>query len=355
MPVRRTIFNIGVQLYSRASIKLGKTLSSNFTASCLSRVIAHRFHSNAIHCKIPSITTKNMQTPTQVKCFFDSNATNTCQYIVWDKDTSKAAIIDPVMDFSLINGNVTFEHADELLAFVKSNNLDVIYILETHAHADHLTSSQYLKKRLASHPPVCIGVGITQVQTTFKEFYNLDNSFATDGSQFDYLIKDKESLALGSLNIVALHTPGHTPDHTAYQIGDAVFIGDSLFMPDLGTARCDFPGGSAEQLYNSIQERYWTLPPSTRVFIGHDYPNGREASWETTIKEQQSANKHVNLSVEKSQFVQMRTTRDATLSTPKLLHFSLQVNMRAGKFEAVAGSNQTLMVRYPLRVPVGSL
>ncbi|KAH6564704.1 hypothetical protein BASA50_009466 [Batrachochytrium salamandrivorans] len=303
-------------------------------------------------------TASTASTPTvatQIKCFFDKNGTSTCQYVIWDQLSRKAAILDPVMDFNMVTGAISFDNANQLLAFVTDENLHVEYILETHVHADHLSSSQYLKKRLSSNPMVCIGAGITQVQKTFKTVYGLDDSFSTDGSQFDRLINDNESLPLGNLTISALHTPGHTPDHLAYYIGDAVFIGDSLFMPDIGSARCDFPGGSAKMLFKSVRDRYWTLPPATRMMMGHDYPNGREARWEITIEEQQRENKHVNLSVNEDQFIEMRTTRDAVLSPPKLIHFAIQVNMRAGKFEATSGDQQTLMVRYPLSVPKESL
>eukprot|EP00842_Homolaphlyctis_polyrhiza_P007015 jgi/Hompol1/902/HPOL_001321-RA len=285
-------------------------------------------------------------------CFYDTNAgTSTCQFVVWDPATRKAAIIDPVLDYNINTNKIAFTNADQILAFVAEHRLDVQYILETHVHADHLTSSQYLKKRLGDHVQVCIGKRITKVQETFKKIYQLDDSFKTDGSQFDRLIDDDEILPLGQMEIKALHTPGHTPDHLAYWIGDAVFGGDTLFMPDLGSARCDFPGGSAELLYESIKNKIWSLPPSTRFFVGHDYPVDRNALWETTIQQQMANNKHVSNATSLETFVDARTKRDATLSAPKLLHFSLQLNMRAGKFDTVGqdGKQVSMFVRVPLK------
>ncbi|KAI8924477.1 beta-lactamase-like protein [Entophlyctis helioformis] len=292
----------------------------------------------------------------QVKCIFDTRGTSTCQFLVWDKNTRKAAIIDPVMDFNINTGKLSFENAHELLAAVKHEDLTIEYILETHVHADHLTSSQFLQRHLPNHPPVCIGRGITKVQETFKKIYKLsDEDMVCDGSQFDRLLDDEETLPLGDLSITVKHTPGHTPDHLAYLVGDAIFVGDTLFMPDIGSARCDFPGGSAESLYHSVSNKYWSLPPTTRMFVGHDYaPDSRDSKWETTVGEQLEQNLHVKKSVEKHQFVHMRETRDATLGSPKLLHWSLQVNMRAGKFDTNQHGDHVMLVAYPLRIPKSS-
>ncbi|KAL2919041.1 hypothetical protein HK105_201311 [Polyrhizophydium stewartii] len=268
------------------------------------------------------------------------------------RNTRRAAVIDPVLDFDMASGKLSTTNAQSLIAFVREQGLSVDFILETHVHADHLTSSQYIKKHLGGTAQICIGEGITKVQDTFRRIYGLGDSLPCDGSQFDRLLKDNDELPLGSMTIRVMHSPGHTPDHLAYLIGDALFVGDSLFMPDVGSARCDFPGGSATTLFASVHKRFWTLPDTTRVFVGHDYPSGRDAQWVATIGEQKRINKHVSAAVSESEFVAMRTARDSTLSAPRLLHYSLQVNMRAGKFDVDPDSGDlALLVRVPLRIP----
>lgn len=262
-----------------------------------------------------------------VQAFFD-NATNTVSYIVHDPVTKKAAIIDPVLDFTPRNGRVTTASSDALLSAANAQGLEIIYLLETHAHADHLSAAHHLRD--VTGAPVVIGNHITQVQTIFATLFEADDVIP-DGSQFDRLVAEGDSLPLGSLQIEVLHTPGHTPACLTYVIGDTAFVGDTLFMPDYGTARVDFPGGNAETLYKSIR-KILSLPPETRIFVGHDYlPSGRsDYRWETSVAAQRASNIHAHDGISESEFVEMRTARDKTLEAPLLILPSLQVNIRAG-------------------------
>lgn len=263
-----------------------------------------------------------------VRSFFDP-ATWTISYVVHEQEGSACAIIDAVLDYDPKSGRTRTTSADKLIAFVQEKNLQVGWILETHAHADHLSAAHYLRGKLGGK--IAIGAAITQVQTTFKRIFNLEPGFQTDGRQFDRLLQDGETLAIGAHQIRVLSVPGHTPACMAYRIGDAVFVGDTLFMPDVGTARCDFPGGDAFALYWSVH-RLLSLPPDTRLFMCHDYPpEGRSPVWETTVAEQRATNIHVHDGVREDEFVKMRTARDATLEMPVLILPSVQVNIRAGE------------------------
>ncbi|WP_217515980.1 MBL fold metallo-hydrolase [Vibrio metschnikovii] len=260
--------------------------------------------------------------------FFDAN-TFTYSYVVVDPSSSKCAIIDSVQDYQPASGRTSYESADELVAFVEQQGLSVEWILETHVHADHLSAAPYLKQRLGGK--LAIGQQITVVQDTFGKLFNAESDFAVDGSQFDHLFTDQESFTVGNLQAKAIHTPGHTPACMTYLIGDSAFVGDTLFMPDYGTARCDFPGGDAKTLYHSIQKLF-TLPDETRVFMCHDYkaPGREEFLFQTTIGEERVHNIHVGHGVGEAAFVTMRQARDATLSMPTLILPSVQINMRAG-------------------------
>lgn len=263
-----------------------------------------------------------------VKAFFDT-ATNTISYVVRDPNGTSAAIIDSVLDFDYASGMTDTASADAVIAYVKEQGLTVEWILETHVHADHLSAAPYLQQRLGGK--IGIGDQITVVQDTFGKVFNEGTEFQRDGSQFDALFKEDDSFHIGQMRGDVMHTPGHTPACMTYVIGDAAFVGDTLFMPDFGTARCDFPGGSAENLYDSVQ-RILSLPDETRIFVGHDYraPGREEYAWETTVGEQKAKNVHVGGDASRDDFVKMRTDRDATLGMPKLIVPSLQVNMRAG-------------------------
>lgn len=265
-----------------------------------------------------------------VKEFFDK-ATWTLTYVVYDKDTKDAVILDPVWDYDPAASMMTSQSAEQVLGFVKTNQLKVHYILETHAHADHVSGSQILKNKLPG-TKVGIGAKITEVQKIFKDVFNLDPNFKTDGSQFDFLLGEGQILEAGTLKIETIYTPGHTPACSSYIIGDAVFTGDALFMPDYGTGRCDFPAGSADQLYTSVHEKLYKLPDYYRVYVGHDYmPNGRPLAFETTIAEEKNKNIQLNQETTRNQFVNFRTNQDKTLSAPRLLLPSVQVNIDAGK------------------------
>ena len=281
-----------------------------------------------------------------VQGFFHED-TNTISYVVSDPHSSAALVIDPVLDFDPAAGNTTTTAADALLAHIADKGLEVELVLETHVHADHLTAAPYLAEKLGVR--VGIGEHVRSVQRTFGEFFNEDDSFARDGSQFDRLLKDDETFTVGHLSAQVLWTPGHTPACVTYLIGDAAFVGDTLFMPDFGTARCDFPGGDARTLYHSIQ-RVLSLDPNTRLFMCHDYmAEGRnEYAWETTVAQQRADNVHVRDDISEEAFVAMRTTRDATLSMPRLLLPSVQVNMRAGQFPTPE-SNGVSYLKLPIR------
>jgi len=266
----------------------------------------------------------------QVKAFFDSR-TFTVTYIVHDPATNDAVIIDPVLDYDPAASKVWAESVEQVIEYVRAEKLNVHYILETHAHADHLSGSQLLK-RAFPQAKIAVGERITVVQQTFKTIFNLTEDFATDGSQFDRLLKDGEIVDAGSLKLAVIFTPGHTPACATYKIEDAIFTGDAIFMPDGGTGRCDFPAGSAKDLYHSISRKLYALPDSTRVFVGHDYqPGGREVKWETTIGDEKQNNIQLKATTSEDEFVQFRAARDKTLAAPKLLFQSVQVNIDAGK------------------------
>jgi glyoxylase-like metal-dependent hydrolase (beta-lactamase superfamily II) len=280
----------------------------------------------------------------QVTGFFDA-PTNSVSYLVVDPATRNAAIIDPVLDFDVKSGRTGTRSAQEILDAARAANAEIDWILETHVHADHLTASRFLHDRTGA--PIAIGASIGAVQTIFRDVYNTPD-VAANGSQFDRLLAEGDRLPLGELEIRVLHTPGHTPACLTYLIGDAAFIGDTLFMPDYGTARADFPGGDARVLYRSIR-RILELPPDTRLFLCHDYlaPGRDDYCWETTVAAQRQGNVHVNDSVDESSFVAMRRARDATLDMPTLLLPAIQVNMRAGRFPG-AESNGTVYLKLPI-------
>ncbi len=282
-----------------------------------------------------------------VQSFFD-NATWTLTYVVYDPKTLDAVVIDPVWDYDPAASKLSTHSAGQVTEFVESNRLKVHYIIETHAHADHISGSQILK---AKWPNAKIGIGarIKAVQEVFKGVFNLPKDFKTDGSQFDLLINEGQKLTAGSLTIDTLYTPGHTPACASYVIGDAVFTGDALFMPDYGTGRCDFPAGSADDLYTSVHEKLYKLSDSTRVFVGHDYmPGGRELKFESTIGEEKRKNIQLNAETTREQFVQFRTTRDKTLGAPRLLLPSVQINIDAGRLPQAEG-NGTRYIKIPIR------
>ena len=270
----------------------------------------------------------NMDIKPEVHAFFDP-ATNTISYIVKDPSSTSCAIVDSVMDIDYAAGRITYEHADELIAFIEKNGLKLEWIIETHVHADHLSAAPYIQEKLGGK--IGIGTNITIVQDTFGKVFNEGTEFQRDGSQFDQLFEDGDSLHIGQMRVDVLHTPGHTPACLTYVAGDAAFVGDTLFMPDFGTARCDFPGGSSETLFKSIQ-KILALPDETRIFVGHDYkaPGRDDYAWETTVGEQKALNVHIGTGKSVEDFVQMRDARDATLGMPRLILPSLQVNMRAG-------------------------
>jgi len=256
-------------------------------------------------------------------------ATWTVTYVVYEKAGSACAIIDPVLDYDPKSGRTSHTSADKVIAFVKSQQLTVSWILETHAHADHLSAAPYLKAQFGGKTG--IGDHITVVQSVFKGIFNMEPSFHADGSQFDHLFADGEAIPLGGLSTRTWYLPGHTPACVAYQFGDAVFVGDTLFMPDVGTARCDFPGGDAKTLFASVR-KILNLPPETRLFMCHDYPpEGRPVAFETTVAAQRAGNIHVHDGIDEAQFVAMRTTRDATLEMPVLILPAVQINIRAGE------------------------
>jgi glyoxylase-like metal-dependent hydrolase (beta-lactamase superfamily II) len=264
------------------------------------------------------------------KAFYDAR-TFTVTYVVYDAATKDAVIIDPVLDYDPAASKVWTESVDQVIDFIKNQNLNPHYILETHAHADHLSSSQLLKKRFPQ-AKIAMGERITVVQETFKNVFAMPKEFATDGSQFDQLLKDGETVNAGSLKIEVLFTPGHTPACATYKIGNSVFVGDAIFMPDMGTGRCDFPAGSATNLYQSIAKKLYALPDETRVFVGHDYqPGGREVAFETTIGDEKRNNIQLKAATTEQEFVQFRSARDKELAAPKLLFPSVQVNIDAGK------------------------
>jgi glyoxylase-like metal-dependent hydrolase (beta-lactamase superfamily II) len=279
-----------------------------------------------------------------IEPFFDPR-TWTVSYVVSDAATGSAAVIDAVLDFDYKSGRTGTQSADAILAYLGERGLQVEWILETHAHADHLSAARYLQGRVGGR--IAIGENIREVQATFKKLYNLERNFLPDGSQFDHLFRDGETFRIGALEVKALLVPGHTPADMAYVVGDAVFVGDTLFMPDVGSARADFPGGDARVLYRSMR-RLLALPPQTRIFVCHDYPpQGREARWETTVAEQRASNIHVRDGISEVEFVAMRKARDATLEVPTLILPSIQVNVRAGQLPP-PDENGVSYLRIPL-------
>ena len=284
----------------------------------------------------------------EVKTFFDE-ATFTATHVVWDPAAKKAAIIDSVKDYDPKSGRTSTESADAVIDFIQALDLTVEWILETHVHADHLTAAPYLKEKLGGQ--IAIGAEIEKVQGVFKKVFNAEEAFATDGRQFDHLFADGETFGIGGLAARVMHTPGHTPACATYVIGDAAFVGDTLFMPDFGTARCDFPGGDARQLYQSIH-KILALPPETRLFLCHDYKApGRDAyAWETTVAAQRENNIHVHDGTSEDAFVKMRSARDKELDMPVLILPSVQVNMRAGDMPPAEDNG----IRY-LKIPVDAL
>ncbi len=262
-----------------------------------------------------------------IEAFFDE-VTGTVSYVVYDEPGGVCAVVDSVLDFDPKSGRTATRSADRIVDFVQRQHLTSQWILETHAHADHLSAAQYLRDKLGGK--IAIGAAITQVQGVFRSIFYLEPEFKTDGRQFDRLLEDGETLSIGSFQARAIAVPGHTPACMAYQVGDAVFVGDTLFMPDVGSARCDFPGGDARTLYHSVH-RLLSLPPSTRLFMCHDYPPpGRLPAWETTVAHQRAHNIHLHDGVTEDAFVDLRTRRDATLDMPVLILPAVQVNIRAG-------------------------
>ena len=287
-----------------------------------------------------------------IQAFFDE-PTNTVSYLVGDPETRRAAVIDPVLDFDPSSGEVDTDSAEEVLAFAQSEGWTIDWVLETHAHADHLSAAPYIKAKTGAR--VGIGEHIRDVQRIFRPMFAADD-VKTDGSDFDQLFADGERFAIGALEVEVLYTPGHTPADVSYKVGDAVFVGDTLFMPDFGTARADFPGGDARQLYRSIR-RILALPPETRIFTCHDYkaPGRDSFAWESTVAQQRAANPHVREGISEDEFVAMREARDAKLAVPKLLLPAIQVNIRGGRFPP-AESNGVSYLMIPVKAkgaPVG--
>lgn len=281
-----------------------------------------------------------------VTAFFDDGS-NTISYVVQDPGSTSCAVIDAVMEFDYSAGRLTYDGADKIIAFIREQGLDLEWIIETHVHADHLSGAPYIQETLGGK--IGIGEHITTVQKTFGKVFNAGTEFQRDGSQFDALFKDGDTYQVGGLDALVLHTPGHTPACNVHVLGDAAFAGDTLFMPDGGSARADFPGGDAGELYDSIM-KVLTLPDATRLFVCHDYgPGGRTIAWETTVGEQSAANIHVGGSATRDSFVKMRTERDATLAMPKLIIPSLQVNMDGGQIPVDADGDMAL------KVPVNKL
>lgn len=294
---------------------------------------------------IPSVADVTLRP--EVVPFFDP-ATNTISYIVRDPGSTACAIIDSVMDFDYASGRISFEHADAMIAHVRDQGWTLEWLIETHAHADHLSAAPYIQRRLGGK--LGIGENIKLVQEVFGKVFNEGTEFQRDGSQFDRLFKDGDSYAIGAMTVHVLATPGHTPACMTHVVGDAAFVGDTLFMPDGGSARADFPGGDAATLFRSMR-RILSLPGETRLFMCHDYgPNGRDIRWETTVDDERRHNIHVHDGVTEAEFVALRTARDATLGMPKLIIPSLQVNIRGGELPPKDESGRTF-----LKVPVNAL
>jgi glyoxylase-like metal-dependent hydrolase (beta-lactamase superfamily II) len=280
-----------------------------------------------------------------LKAFYDER-TSTLTYVVWDAKTRDAVVIDPVMDYEPAGSTTWTESVEKVTSFLDAEGLQLHFVLETHAHADHLSGSQLLKQACPS-VKVAIGRRITEVQETFKKIFDLPAGFPTDGSQFDVLLDDGQVLEAGSIRIATLYTPGHTPACVTYRIEDMLFAGDALFMPDSGAGRCDFPGGSATDLYESVTQRIYAHPDETRIFVGHDYqPGGRQLRYETSVGEEKASNVALSASTSKEDFIEFREQRDTQLPAPKLLFQSVQVNVDAGRLPAASGE-----IRY-LKIPL---
>ena len=287
------------------------------------------------------------KTHPDVTAFFDPE-TNTISYVVKDPASTACAVVDSVMDIDYAAGRISFESADRIIAHIQENGLSVEWLIETHVHADHLSAAPYIQGKLGGK--IGIGENIKVVQNLFGKVFNEGTEFQRDGSQFDRLFKDGDTYTIGKMTCFAMHTPGHTPACMTHVMGDAVFVGDTLFMPDGGTARADFPGGDAAELYRSIR-KVLSLPEDFRLFMCHDYaPNGRDIRWETTVGEERAHNIHARDGISEDEFVSMRTQRDATLGMPKLIIPSIQVNMRAGRLPPKDESGKTF-----LKVPVNEL
>jgi len=289
----------------------------------------------------------SLKVQADIKTFFDSE-TWTFTYLVYAGEGSACAVIDSVLNYDSKSGRTSTKSVDEVAQFITEKNLRLTWILETHAHADHLTAAPYLQSKLGGM--IVIGGHITSVQKVFKGIFNLDERFAVDGSQFDHLLKDGESLAFGDLSLKAIYVPGHTPACMAYEIGNALFVGDTLFMPDVGTARCDFPGGDAKNLYQSIQ-KILAYPHETKLYMCHDYPpSDRPVAHLSTVGEQKQSNIHVHDGITEDAFVQMRSKRDASLEMPHLILPSIQINIRAGHFPEPEANGKSY-----LKIPINSL
>ena len=288
----------------------------------------------------------NMDVKPQIEAFFDA-ATNTISYVVKDPGSTACAVVDSVMDIDYAAGRITHEHADAVIAHIEREGLSLEWIIETHVHADHLSAAPYIQEKLGGK--IGIGENILVVQDTFGKIFNEGTEFQRDGSQFDRLFGEGDTYSVGGMTCFAMHTPGHTPACMTHVMGDAAFVGDTLFMPDGGSARADFPGGDAATLYDSIQ-KVLSLPDAMRLFMCHDYgPNGRDIRWETTVAEEKAHNIHVGGGKTKEEFVRFRSECDAQLSMPKLIIPSIQVNMRAGEMPSDGQGNMTL------KVPINAL
>ena len=282
-----------------------------------------------------------------IKGFFDDQ-TSTISYVVHDNIEKKCAVIDSVLDFDYSSGDIDYVNADEIISYVDQNKLNVEWLIETHVHADHLSASPYIQKKLGGK--IGISEKISDIQNIFGKTFNAGTEFQRDGSQFDKLFKDNDEYKIGNINCKVINTPGHTPACTAHVIGNSIFVGDTLFMPDLGSARADFPGGDARQLYRSIQ-KILSYPDETRIFVCHDYPpSSREVKWSTTVGEQKENNVHVKTSILEDEFVKIREARDKTLNMPKLIIPSIQVNMRAGNLPPPEDNGSVY-----IKVPINSI
>ena len=280
----------------------------------------------------------------KIKGFFDEE-TSTISYVVYDMTSKKCAVIDSVLDFDFSSGTIDYHNAEKIISYIEKMKLDLEWLIETHVHADHLSASPYIQKKLGGK--IGISEKISDIQNIFGKTFNAGTEFQRDGSQFDRLFKDKDEYKIGNINCKVINTPGHTPACTAHVIGNSIFVGDTLFMPDLGSARADFPGGNARELYRSIQ-KILSYPDDTLIFVCHDYPpTTRNVAWSTTVDEQKKNNIHVKTSISEDEFVEIRETRDKTLSLPKLIIPSIQVNMRAGNLPP-AEDNGDVYIKVPI-------